>query len=473
MSGQTVSGTGWTPAPKPGLIPLRPLGFGTVLGKSFSALRHNPKVLFGFAIVVQLAVLIVVGAVVGGVAAATLSRLDTVRPGSDDWITLYLGSFAFIGLAGLLMGLFSAAFSAIVQGIVAADVRAAVLREPATLRVLWQRVKPAAWRLIGYILLYGLAAVLAVALVMAIAFGAIGIPTGFQGAGLVFTIIVSIVGMLGVLLLAIWIGTKLMLVPSLLVLEGAGIREAVVRSWRLTRGRFWFAFGVVFLIGAIFYVLSQMLSMVAGLVTSLFGAVLSPTGDTATSFGTAAIVSLVITELAVVVVQSISAVVQSTAGALIYIDCRMRYEGLDQDLMATMERRAAGYDDGSDPFRVDAGRAVRRGFRPAPAAATPYYYPPAAYGAQGYPAPPQGYPAPPQGYPAPAYPAPAGYQAPPAYAAPGAPAPVAPAPPQLPPAYPASPAAPSAAPAPLPPMQESPWARPQDDGWAAPGSPDR
>ena len=456
MSGQIVSGSGWTPAPKPGLIPLRPLGFGTVLGKSFAALRHNPKVLFGFAIVVQLAVLILVGAVVGVVAAASLSRLDTVQRGSDDWTTLYLGSFAFIGLATLLMGLFSAAFSAIVQGMVAADVRAAVLREPATLRVLWRRVKPAAWRLIGYILLYGLAAVLAVALVMAIAFGAIGVPTGFQGAGLVATILVMIGGMLGVVVLAIWIGTKLMLVPSLLVLEGAGIREAIARSWLLTRGRFWFAFGVVFLIGALFWVLSQMLGTVSGLVTSLFGTTLNPTGDTLASLSTATIVSLVITELVVVVMESIRSVVQSTAGALIYIDCRMRYEGLDQDLMATMERRAAGQDDGSDPFRVDTGRAVRRGFRPAPApAAAPYYYPPAAHGAQGYGVPPQGYPAP-------VYPAPAAYPAPPAYQAPPAP-PAAPVPP--------TPPAPPAQNGPGPRAQgEEPWAAP---GSRDPGSPDR
>jgi hypothetical protein len=72
------------------------------------------------------------------------------------------------------------------------------------------------------------------------------------------------------------------------------------------------------------------------------------------------IVGLVITEIVVVVLQSISSVVQSTAGALVYIDCRMRYEGLDQDLMATVERRAAGLDDGTDPFRVDQARAVQQ-----------------------------------------------------------------------------------------------------------------
>lgn len=53
MSSQT-----WTPAPKKGIIPLHPLTFGMLLSKSFVALRHNPKVLFGFGVVIQLAVVV-------------------------------------------------------------------------------------------------------------------------------------------------------------------------------------------------------------------------------------------------------------------------------------------------------------------------------------------------------------------------------------------------------------------------------
>ncbi|WP_309357162.1 glycerophosphoryl diester phosphodiesterase membrane domain-containing protein [Microbacterium sp.] len=468
MSQHSVNAQGWTPAPKPGLIPLRPLGFGTILGKSFAALRHNPKVLFGFAVVVQLIVMVVMLAVIGAVSFATLSRLSTVRPGSDEWLTLYLGSMAFIGLAGLLMGLFSVAFTAIVQGIVAADVRAAVLRESATLGVLWRRVRPAVWRLIGYTLLYGAAGVVAAVLIIGVPFVAIAVPTGFDGPGIAFAIIAMLAGMAGFVVLSVWIGTKLMLVPSLLVLEGAGVRAAIVRSWRLTRGRFWFAFGIVFLIGAIMYVGTQAISGIGGLITSLFGPVLNPTGSTELSLSVSMVVGLVITQVLVVVLQSISSVVQATAGALVFIDCRMRYEGLDQDLMATMERRAAGYDDGTDPFRVDPARAVRAGFRPAPTA-VPYPVPPgpvpghpAPQGYAGAPA-PQGYPTMPAGYPVapPAYPA-----APPAYpAAPPAPAPAAPPPGS------AAPATPPAPPAPIPPAPQSPGVAPApDEGWTAPGS---
>ncbi|MGO4679864.1 glycerophosphoryl diester phosphodiesterase membrane domain-containing protein [Microbacterium sp. 2MCAF23] len=479
MSQQSVNAQGWTPAPKPGLIPLRPLGFGTILGKSFAALRHNPKVLFGFAVVVQLVVMVVVLTVVGVVSFATLSRLSTVQAGSQEWITLYIGSIAFIGLAGLLMGLFSVAFTAIVQGIVAADVRAAVLRESATLGALWRRVRPAAWRLIGYTLLYGVAGVVAAVLIIGVPFLAIGLPTGFDGAGIAFVIFAMLAGIAGLVVLSIWVGTKLMLVPSLLVLEGSGVRAAIARSWRLTRGRFWFAFGIVFLIGAIMYVGTQAISMVGSLVTSLFGPVLNPTGSTDLSLTVSTIVGLAITEVVVVVLQSISSVVQSTAGALVYIDCRMRYEGLDQDLMATVERRAAGHDDGTDPFRVDPARAVRAGFRPAPAP-VPYPLPPGPV--PGYPAPqgfagapaPQGYAGTPipSGYAGPA--APQGYPTVPPYAVPAVPqaAPTGYRPgPRATPATPPAPPAPPVPAAPIPPAQQSPWAAPtRDDGWTAPGS---
>ena len=44
---------GWTPPPKPGLIPLRPLDLGTLLGASFRTLRRNPRPTFGMALLVQ------------------------------------------------------------------------------------------------------------------------------------------------------------------------------------------------------------------------------------------------------------------------------------------------------------------------------------------------------------------------------------------------------------------------------------
>ena len=54
----------WTPPPKPGLLPLRPLGFGTLLWAPFRTLRRNPAATFGSGLVVQLVSAIATAAVV-------------------------------------------------------------------------------------------------------------------------------------------------------------------------------------------------------------------------------------------------------------------------------------------------------------------------------------------------------------------------------------------------------------------------
>ena len=41
----------WTPASRAGIVPLHPYGFGTILGRSFVALRHNPRVLLGLSLI--------------------------------------------------------------------------------------------------------------------------------------------------------------------------------------------------------------------------------------------------------------------------------------------------------------------------------------------------------------------------------------------------------------------------------------
>ena len=41
--GAPASTPGWSPPPKPGLIPLRPLSLGVILGGSFSVLRKSPQ----------------------------------------------------------------------------------------------------------------------------------------------------------------------------------------------------------------------------------------------------------------------------------------------------------------------------------------------------------------------------------------------------------------------------------------------
>lgn len=471
-----MSGATWTPAPKKGVIPLHPLTFGMLLGKAFAALRHNPKVLFGFAVVIQLVVVIATAGVMGVVLFTTFSRLETVSPSSPDFEAVLAGTIAINIIAGLAVGLTSIAFTAMMQGVVAAEIGYASIGVKATLGMLWRKMAPSFWRLAGFASL-SVIAVFGLFAIVALIIGAF-VAGGLGGSVELIGVVVLVVVLIGLasIPLTVWLTTKLLLVPSILVLEGARFREALVRSWRLTRGRFWVAFGVTFLISLIMGLAMQVVSFPVAMLSSLLGTVVAPTGAAEPSAVIGFVLTLIAPQILLLVLQAITLVVQSTGSALVYLDCRMRYEGLDQTLIAHVERRELGWTEEQlgDPFAVDPSRAVTSA--PPPRQVPEHVMMTQGYGYSPYgvqPAPPQGYasqPYPPQPYTQQPYAPPSGV--PPYAGQPYPPQQPAGAPPESfapPPPAPPAPAAPPTMPAP---PTDSPWASPADGGWAAPGSGD-
>lgn len=441
----------WTPASRPGIVPLHPYGFGTILGRSFVALRHNPKVLLGFALVVQAVAYIVVTAAIAGVAIASFSRLDTVPYGSDDYDAIIAGSIALTAIAALVLGILSGVLGVVVQGIVVAEVAHAVVAEKPSLRAVWARVRPVFWRLVGYSALTVGAVVLLVGVLAGIV-ALLVIAATWVGA------LVGVLFFLAVIPLYLWLTPKLFLVPSVIILERAPVFRAIARSWQLTRGRFWSTLGVVVIISVVFGVVAQIISLPLSLFGGFVPSIIAPTGESGAGALVGLIVVQVVGQFGILLVQCIALVVQSTSAVLVYVDARMRVEGLDHDLQSYVEARDSGAAELRDPYLVGVGRVVER---PAP---VPYGAPP-AFAGYGPPAGNAGYGAPATGgYAA----APRGYAAPrpvPGYA-PSAPA-AAPTPPPY--AAPVTAPAPQAYPAPpVPPVaQDSPAAPP------APGAPDR
>ncbi|REC99503.1 membrane-anchored glycerophosphoryl diester phosphodiesterase (GDPDase) [Microbacterium sp. AG157] len=441
----------WTPASRPGIVPLHPYGFGTILGRSFVALRHNPKVLLGFALVVQAVAYIVVTAAIAGVAIASFSRLDTVPYGSDDYDAIIAGSIALTAIAALVLGILSGVLGVVVQGIVVAEVAHAVVAEKPSLRAVWARVRPVFWRLVGYSALTVGAVVLLVGVLAGIV-ALLVIAATWVGA------LVGVLFFLALIPLYLWLTPKLFLVPSVIILERAPVFRAIARSWQLTRGRFWSTLGVVVIISVVFGVVAQIISLPLSLFGGFVPSIIAPTGESGAGALVGLIVVQVVGQFGILLVQCIALVVQSTSAVLVYVDARMRVEGLDHDLQSYVEARDSGAAELRDPYLVGVGRVVER---PAP---VPYGAPP-AFAGYGPPAGNAGYGAPATGgYAA----APRGYAAPrpvPGYA-PSAPA-AAPTPPPY--AAPVTAPAPQAYPAPpVPPVaQDSPAAPP------APGAPDR
>ncbi|WP_019182257.1 glycerophosphoryl diester phosphodiesterase membrane domain-containing protein [Microbacterium yannicii] len=361
----------WTPASRPGIIPLHPLTFGTILGRSFSALRQNPRVLLGFALIVQTLAYVVVLAAVLAISFASFSRLDTLRPGTEEFETVLAGSIAITAVAGLVLGLAAGALSIIVQAIVVVEVTHAAVAEKLSLGALWRQVKPIAWRLIGYSALVILAVLVLVAIV-GLALAGIAIVAAPAAIAL------GVVIVLGAIPLTWWLMIKLLLVPATIIIERATIRQAISRSWTLTRGRFWPALGIIFLISMVFGAVAQLVGLPLSFLSMGLTTIIAPTGDPEPSAIIGILATALLTQVLTLLLQSVAIVVQSTATAIIYIDCRMRREGLDLDLLSYVERRDAGAADLADPYRQNVGREIApRGW---PAAAGYPPYPPSGQG---------------------------------------------------------------------------------------------
>lgn len=452
----------WTPASRPGLIPLHPLSFGTILGRSFTALRQNPAVLLGFALVVQTLTYVLLLLAVVGVTVASFSRLDTLQEGTDEYDAVMAGSIALIAVTGIVLGLAAGALSVIIQGIVVTEVARASVAERLTLRALWAQVRPVAWRLLGYAFLLALAVLIVIgAVVLALIGIGIAVPA--------LAIVLGVLVLLAAIPLYAWLGTKLSLVPATIILEHATLSEAIARSWRLVRGRFWSTLGILVVIQLGFATISQVVSIPFTVLGTGLGSIIAPTGDGDVSAIVAVFVVLGLTQIVTLLIQSVALVVQATATAIIYIDCRMRHEGLDLDLLAYVEQRDAGVTGPADPYRANVGRVIA----PRPAVGSPALGYPPGFGPPlpGYGAHPAAY-GPPGTYAAlPAYPpAPQPGQSPPYPAAPPQHRPAAPAYPVAPP-QPAAAAAPAAAgPDPQDPAVPPPWTAPGVDS-ATPAAP--
>lgn len=364
----------WTPASRPGIVPLHPLGFGLLLGRSFAALRHNPRVLLGFALAVQGVAYLLTVVVVGAVSYALFSRLDNVPPGSAAYDQLMAGSIGFTVIVGVVLSLVVAAFSVLVQGVVVIDVARGVVAERPTLREIWAQVRPVAWRLIGY------AALLMAATVVAIAVAA-GIAIALGTTNWAVGILVVVFALLASIPLWLWLSAKLVLTPAAILLENTTIRGGIARSWRLTRGRFWPVLGVIVVIQLAFAALGQAVAVPFSLFSSLTSTVIAPTGGDTQDL-TVQLVSAAIVQIVVLLIQMVASIVQATASCLMYVDCRMRHEGLDLDLLAYVERRDAGETGLVDPFTVGIGRVAipRQPYPPQPFAPQWAPPPPAAWG---------------------------------------------------------------------------------------------
>lgn len=320
-------GAPWRPvAAKPGIIPLRPLSLGELYDGAFAAIRTNPKVMLGVVGLV-ISVFTIIPAILSYFVAPSANRwLDSTFASLDPSGDLGLsGDVSLTGLGGQLsqsffigIGVYLA--SIITTGLLIVAISRAVINKPFTVADLWQQVRGKLLGLIAISLLPGLAVLAIGGLAALLIFGAAqaGIPAL---AGLIVLALIA-----AIVVVAVWLTVRFLLTSATYVLEGQGLGSAIKRGWLLSRGSFWRLFGIYLLSSIITSIVSSLVALPGTFISEiLFPGDYSHPG------------SLAIVVIAQILASTISTTFLSSVIALLYIDVRMRREGLDVELAAAAD----------------------------------------------------------------------------------------------------------------------------------------
>ena len=268
-SGYSQAGT-WSWAPKPGIIPLRPLTLTDLFSGSFSALRKNPSVLFGFTIIVMtvVALLSLAGTMLPLFSFTSLMSNDLDPQASSKALldSAYLSVVStIVGYIALLAGSFLA--GTVLDGVLSVAVSQLVIGKKITFKQSWALVKPRLWSMLGASFLSMLAVgspllVLVILFFMSLYSGP-GSDAFFSLFGLLLALSVPVV------LASYVISIRFLYAPVCAVLEEKGPIEAVKRSWALTSGSFWVTLGRVILINVVVGFIAGLIVQVIGIIAAI------------------------------------------------------------------------------------------------------------------------------------------------------------------------------------------------------------
>ncbi|HVE74979.1 MAG TPA: hypothetical protein VNA30_07855 [Mycobacteriales bacterium] len=311
---------------KPGVVPLRPLGLGELLDGAVAIIRRYPRPTLGLsvgvALVVTLLNTILSLTALRGVLSLDASSFESTG-GELGWAVN--GSAISGAVAGVLATILIALLAGVMlSGFITAVVGRAVLGRPMTFADAWAQVWPLLFRLVGLALLTGL-------IVGGVAFGGLAVAgaVGFLvgGGGIALAVLLGI----GALVLSVRLYIQLSLASSVLVLENATIGTSMRRSRVLVRGSWWRVFGILLLtwiIGAFAAQVLQVPFLLLGISDSGFGA----TGELSS-------VEIVMGSLGAGIASAVVAPFAAGVRALLYVDRRVRAEGLDIALTAAVREQ--------------------------------------------------------------------------------------------------------------------------------------
>jgi hypothetical protein len=318
-------------------VPLRPLALGEILDGAFQAIRTNPRTMLGVSALV-LVVTTVIGLIPQFYLMLQLRSLGDLGPEvTDDQIgevlLPMLTAFGGLGVSTLLKLLATTVLSAFL--VVA--VGDAVIGRRMAPRGLWQRIRPRVGAVIGLSLL----SLLIPSLVAVAGVGAaiaLGVAGGAAGTGGGATALVVVLAVLVTLAATVWIAVRIALAGPALLLERVGVSQALRRSWLLVGGSWWRVFGIILLTS----VITGIGAGVVSLPFSQTGSVLAMSGDPASPATLRVLLGTVLGGIGEIVGGTVMTPFSAAVTSLLYIDRRMRAEGLDIELTRAAQSPTSG-----------------------------------------------------------------------------------------------------------------------------------
>lgn len=324
---------------KPGIIPLRPLSIGDIYQGAFAAIKTNARTMFGFTAALLGVVLVISIATNYAIINLVLPNYVSADSPYATAFTSLSGSFSQLG--GTLL---QALATVLLSGLIVVAVSRSVLGRVASSKEVWERTKSKFLPLIGLNIITGIISGLMViigivaffVLLASVASTAKTETELWQGMGIalvgIFILVVA-----GVVVSS-YLSIKFSVASPAMVLENLGVFAAIGRSWSLTRGNFWRLLGINILTTIITSMVAGIFGGIASALSVIFVvAGSSSPEDAITSINTAYILTMVVSTIAQLLILPFT----SSVNALLYIDLRMRKEGLDVELRNAVAEQQA------------------------------------------------------------------------------------------------------------------------------------
>jgi hypothetical protein len=331
------------------VIPLRPIGFGEILDGAFSSIRQNPKATLGLAAILM-TIAGVISTTISIIAINLVGGLNLPTPGQNitpaQFEHLASQIVTELVIPALAYALLAVVVQSILAGLLTAVIGRAVLGQRISMRQAWQIAAPRLPALIGAVfaligILIGLWVVL---LVIVLVLYLAGAPTGTL-------IAVGVLGSLPTLAATVWLWIRFSLATPAVVLERQGPIQSLRRSGQLVKRSFWRVFGILLVAGLIVAIAGSILKV----PFSLAGGLSTTVNFSGHRIGGASVMGTLIGAVGAIVAGTVTRPIAAGVIVLLYMDMRMRKEGLDLALQTAAGSEQVPGDEFASVWRPPAG----------------------------------------------------------------------------------------------------------------------